>query len=160
MYGDNIFESSDYSKLTKNHKTKTDKKFKFIDLSSNQYKKYINDELQTNIDDWVNKEGKIGEIAICTNDNKYAGHVIIGTKGNSKGVLCSLFVDPNYRGRGLSDILVEDAIHKYSAIEVGVYADNAIGIKLYESHGFVKIREFMYYNELVYVMRLKDYITL
>ena len=158
MYGDNIFESSDYSKLSKSHKTKTDKKFKFIDFSSPQILKYINKnkKLLNKYNDWINRN-KIGEIAICTNDNKYAGHVMIGTVDNSKGVIGSLFVDSNYRGRGLSNILLKDAINKYGGIELGVYADNAIAIKLYENHGFVKIREYYYENELVYVMRLKEY---
>ena len=158
MYGDNIFESSDYSKLSKSHKTKTDKKFKFIDISYPQIKKYINNNeiLLSKYNTWI-KLNKVGEIAVCTNDNKYAGHAIVGTIDKSKGVIGSLFVDYNYRGRGLSNKLLEDAINKYGGIELGVYADNAIAIKLYENHGFVKIREYYYENELVYVMRLKEY---
>ena len=143
IYGDNIFiESSDYSKLSKNHKTKTDLKFKFIDFKSSNIKKYLDkdNELKIKYNSWI-ENNRSGEIAICTNDDNYAGHVVVSTRGKSKDILCSLLVNPNYRGRGLSDILVEDAINKYGACELGVYADNAVAIKLYESHGFVKINE-------------------
>ena len=157
IYGDSIFESPDYSKLSKSHKTKSDKKFRFIDFKSSEIKKYLDkdEDLKNKFNLWT-KLNKIGEMAICTNDDKCAGYVGVGTKDKSKGILHPLMVNSNYRGRGLSDILVDDAINRYGAYELGVYADNAIAIKLYESHGFVKVSEYYYKGELVYIMRLKN----
>ena len=52
-----------------------------------------------------------------------------------------MYVYDEYRGYGLSNILLKDAIEKYNANNLGVYSDNEVSIKLYEKFGFKKTKE-------------------
>ena len=84
-----------------------------------------------------------GEIAIYEDDDKLAGYIYIG--GGDKytnrnyGFIQTLEVIKKYRGYGLSNKLLEDAIKKYHAIDLVVSVHNEVAVRLYKKHGFVII---------------------
>ena len=139
-----IDESQDSSTLTPGFNKKTGLSFKTIDMYSQEALKYITK-------DWLTK--KYGEILVCTNDDKLAGYVYVSGEGR----IGPIKVYSNYRGYGASEILMKDAIDKFNGVELGVFADNEVAIKLYKKFGFVIVEERSHSNgEVYYVMRLKS----
>lgn len=128
-----ILESNDKSKLDKNFKKKeTDIKFTYIDIKNNKSKvdKYLaNDKdykktYKKSIDE-IN-----GEIVI-DEDDELAGYVFV-----INNFITPLFVVKKYRGYGLGESLLKDAIKKYGAKRLWVYKDNEVAINLYKKYGF------------------------
>ena len=131
-----ITESIDKSKIDNNFKKKTDKKnFKYIDIQNPIAEKYFSELKADN--GWI-KKNKIGEIVIDTDTDKYAGMVLVDNEQGSdeKGFIAPMVVEKEYRGYGLSNKLISDAVYKYKATKLFVYKDNEVAIKLYQKHGF------------------------
>ena len=80
-----------------------------------------------------NREKKNGEIIIDKSNNSLIGLVLVF---ESDGTLTPLKVMPEYRGYGFSNILMRDAVDKYGAKYLGVYADNEVAVELYKKFGF------------------------
>lgn len=149
---ENIIESTDKSVLNKNFKKKSGKNFEYLDIynpkatkllyNDDCYKKNFSNDIST-----IN-----GEIVIDKENNKIAGCVYIG----NKGFIQALEVYKEYRGYGLSNKLLDDAIKKYNAVDLVVYTDNEIAINLYKKHGFVIIGYGNAKNKGDYWMKLKS----
>ena len=133
-------ESSDVSKIDSTFKKKNGINFKYIDINDSSVSKYIKtvDSLNKNID--YIKKNKCGEIAVDTRKDTIAGYVLVTKRGD----LSPLHVIKEYRGYGLSNYLMTDAINKYNCITLGVYDDNQVAIKLYKKFGFKQYRTKMY----------------
>lgn len=136
----NIIESTDASKVNTDFKKKNGVNFKYIDINDSSVSKYIKtvDSLNKNID--YIKKNKCGEIAVDTRKDTIAGYVLVTKRGD----LSPLHVIKEYRGYGLSNHLMTDAINKYNCITLGVYDDNQVAIKLYKKFGFKQYRTKMY----------------
>ena len=148
-------ESKDYSTLDKNHHTKTGLNFNVYDIHSKQAEIYINqskrydDKLKPGLDYW--KHTKVGEIAVA--DNRVIGYILV-TKA---GEITPLYIYENYRGYGVSNTLLEDAINKYGGRSLGMYADNEIAIHLYQKYGFKIVKTKTYSDGTkVYIMVLEQ----
>ena len=128
-----IYESNDKSKLDKNFKKKeTDIKFTYIDIKNNKSKV---DKYLANDKDYKNTYKKSideidGEIVI-DEDDELAGYVFV-----INNFITPLFVVKKYRGYGLGETLLKDAIKKYGAKRLWVYKDNEVSINLYKKYGF------------------------
>lgn len=157
---DNIINEQDrYSTLDKNFKKKSEGTFKFLDIHSSEAKKY----LESNSYFIKNFKSILpitnGEIAISEDDDKLAGYIYIG--GGDKytnrnyGFIQTLEVIKKYRGYGLSNKLLEDAIKKYHAIDLVVSVHNEVAVRLYKKHGFVIIG-YSSDNKDEYWMKLKS----
>lgn len=136
-------ESNSKSTLDKNFKKKSGGNFEFIDLHDPRAKKYLSTDAVykkyfENIHSIVN-----GEIVIDKDKDKLAGYIYVGGGNKSEnrnyGFIQTLEVRKEYRGYGLSDRLLNDAIRKYNAVDLTVYKDNEVALNLYKKHGFVII---------------------
>lgn len=80
--------------------------------------------------DWYN-----GELVL--DGNKIIGQVFVGN-GNAKdrGFITGIWVDKDYRRKGLGRRLVNDAITKYGGIDLTVNKNNHNAIQLYKECGF------------------------
>lgn len=128
-----INESADKSKLNKNFKKKSGIKFKYIDIKSNKSKvdKYLSEDksYQNTYKKYLNDIS--GEIVIDEENDILAGYVFVIDK-----FITPVFVVGKYRGYGLGDALVKDAVSKYGAKRLWVYKDNEVAINLYKKYGF------------------------
>ena len=140
-----IKESKDASQIKPGFKKSSKLHFETIDLYDNKALNYISEKWREN--------NKIGEIAICKEDNRLAGYCLC----NKSGTIAPLYVYENYRGFGLSEILMKDIISKYNGYILGVYDDNEVAIRLYKKLGFVEIRRKKYKDgDIVIIMQLKS----
>ena len=96
---------------------------------------------------------KQGEIALDKNGS-FAGYIIVSRKEDN--IIGPLWIEEQYRGYGLSNILMKDAIEKWNGNYLGVYADNQVAIQLYKNFGF-KINSAKIYKDgtVVYFMNRK-----
>lgn len=112
-------------------------RLEFLDIHQNDVKKYL-----TQYTDWKSYEKHIhdfkGEIVIDKNTDKLVGLVLIYDK-KYKGFITPLYVVESYRNLGIGTKLLDDAIKKYSAIDLVVSANNTNAISLYLQNGFVPI---------------------
>ena len=135
-------DSSNMSKLTKNFKPKKpDKKFICLDIvkDRNTLDKYFKkDEYCKKHINYIHTY-KNGEIIVDPETDKLIGHVFIGNDKKETGFITGLYVDENYRGYGLGNKLLDDAINKYGGIDLVVYRDNEIPLRMYRNRGFVPI---------------------
>lgn len=136
-------ESGDKSTLDKNFKKKSGGNFEFIDLHDPRAKKYLTTDAYykenfENIYSTIN-----GEIVVDKDKDKLAGYIYVGggdkSKNRNYGFIQTLEVRKEYRGYGLSDRLLNDAIRKHNAVDLTVYKDNEVALNLYKKHGFVII---------------------
>ena len=97
-------------------------------------------------------EDGIYEVAFTPN----AGYVWVDNK-KYPGLITPLDVTKEYRGYGVGNRLLYDAIHKYGAIDLCVDKDNEIAIHLYKKHGFVIIGDGE--SKKQYWMKLKTKLT-
>ena len=73
------------------------------------------------------------------------------------GEIALLYIYENYRGYGVSNTLLEDAINKYGGRSLGMYADNEIAIHLYQKYGFKIVKTKTYSDGTkVYIMVLEQ----
>lgn len=132
----NIENTDDTSFLIDGFKTKKSYKFKFIDISSPVADRYL---LQ---DEYCKKyfrtihEKRCGEIVIDFKEDKLAGYCFVFRKNEWDGYLSPLFIVDEYRGYGLSNILLKNAIEKYGAKKLIVDKKNEVAIRLYKKFGF------------------------
>lgn len=132
-------ESDDESKLDENFIKKdiTDIEYDVIDYNDNHdlcedyFRKYNIFTTEEAI--IYNREKKNGEIIIDKSNDSLIGLVLVFA---SDGTLTPLKVMPEYRGYGFSNILMRDAVDKYGAKYLGVYADNEVAVELYKKFGF------------------------
>lgn len=138
-----ITEAHDFEKYNPNFKKKTGGNFEFIDIHDAKAQEYLAS------DKYYNKQIKKyisiinGEIVVDKDTGKVAGAIYVGG-GNKKsnrnyGFIQTLEVYKPYRGYGLSNKLIDDAIKKYNAVDLTVYKDNDVASELYKKHGFVII---------------------
>ena len=128
-----IMESSDKSKLDKYFKKKIGKDFKYIDIKTNKSKveKYLSDDKTYNNTYKKHINEISGEIVIDENNDTLVGYVFIIDK-----FITPVFVNVKYRGYGVGDKLVHDAVNKYGAKRLWVFKDNEVAIKIYKKYGF------------------------
>lgn len=143
-------ESEDYSKLDNNFKKKTtNDKFRCIDLDSSEALKYVDKRWRD-----PGKKGCI-IVKVMGNLGDTAGYIYVKSEGANKGTVGPLRVFDKYRGYGLSEILLREAINKYGANKLGVYVDNEIAFNLYKKMGFVVVDTKIKNGEKYYIMELK-----
>jgi len=125
--------SEDMSRLNKNFKKKSGYSFDIIDMSNRKALNYIKKE-------WINKgKGIKGAIAVCKEDDRLAGYIYV--KEKPIGNIGPFMVYKEYRGYGVSELLLKKAINDYKGKRLGVYADNEIALRLYKKFGFVIVNE-------------------
>lgn len=159
---DIIFESDivqeTKSHLDKNFKKKSGINFEYIDIHNSKANKYLNNNFhKTNFKDKMKITN--GEIVIDKDNDKLAGYIYIGGGDKSDrdyGFIETLGVKKAYRGYGLSNKLLDDAIKKYDAIDLTVYKNNEVAINLYKKHGFVIIGYGNSKDKSDYWMKLKN----
>ena len=118
-----MFESKDVSVIDSSFQKKPTPNYDTIETWGNkEVLKYIPR-------DW-NYMTKKGEILVV--DNKLAGFIFV----NKSGFIGPLKVVEDFRGFGLSEVLLKDAIEKFGGKSLGVFADNEVALKLYKKFGF------------------------
>lgn len=132
-----IEESVDKSEIDKNFKKKIGLKFDLIDISDKKVKSIVPNKFY----DWIEdiKEKKNGIIAVESKSNIFAGFIFVSKNHSVRKVIAPFKVYEKYRGYGLGEILLKEAINKFDGNELGIYSDNKIAIKLYEKYGFKKV---------------------
>lgn len=145
----------DIEKFNPNFKKKSTKKtFLYIDALSNDAKKYFDQTSELNRHKkWIGNMLK-GELVIDKELDKVAGYVFI-RNDKDNGLITPVYVEKEYRGCGLGDKLVKDAVEKYHAIDLVVDKDNKVAIDLYKQNGFEIIKTV---NENRYWMKHKKYL--
>ena len=139
-----INESKDASTIEDDFKKKSGKSFKLIDLNTKEALKYVSDKWRNN---------KECRLAICKEDNKLAGYIYWN---KSSGTIGPINIYKDYRGYGLSKILIKESI-KNGGYILGVYSDNKIAIKVYKDLGFIEVEKKIYKNgDIVIIMILKS----
>jgi ribosomal protein S18 acetylase RimI-like enzyme len=132
-------ESEDKSTIDKNFKKKTGKEFyvldskkdpNIIELLESQKSRIIKEH--TFLMFWVRGKHRC-ELIFEKETNNLAGYVCVDID-----YIRPLYVFEEYRGYGISNILVKDSIEKYGAKKLAVYLDNEVAIRLYKNHGFIR----------------------
>ena len=130
-----LLESQDKSTLNKNFKKKTGIEFYLVDTQSKKFKDSFPEKMPKR------KYENYGIGALVKGTDEYAGFVEVAPKwvleekwhGN---LLYSLYVSKKFRGYGLSNLLVKEAVNKYDANMLWVDTDNEVAINLYKNFGF------------------------
>lgn len=154
-----LYESKNKSKLQNNFE-KTGINFEVYDIHSPEGIKYIkkNKKLGKKFIDYMNaNENCNGEIIVDTDNDEFAAQVLVKYRDEGN-VITGFYVYEEYRGYGLSNILIEDAINKYNGNILGVYKDNKVAINLYEKNGFKVIRTESDEDGKFYIMQLNPYL--
>lgn len=150
-------ESRDNSKYSASFKKKTGKNFKYIQFPGAEAERYLSKDTHWNkesIDDF--KKRKAGEVAIDTDADEVAGWIFV----NKSGTVGPLRVYDEYKGYGISNVLVSDAVNKYKGKELGVYSDNEIALNVYKKNGFRTYKTKTYKDgDKVYIMKLESKLT-
>jgi ribosomal protein S18 acetylase RimI-like enzyme len=144
-----INESQDKSFLDKNFKKKNGLKFIIYDLKDIRIQEIISKH--SLLQKYKNTNKKVGEIALESKSKQIAGYICV--TNDDRKIISPLFVYNKYRGYGLSDILVKDAIFKYGGKKLGVFEDNEIAIRLYKKYGFEEDSYFLSNGEKVIIMK-------
>ena len=115
-------------------------KFEFIDLNTDEAKKYLEGEKYwEKFKDYHINNSK-GEIVIDKEKDCLAGYIFINdSRSDSEGFITPLEVVKKYRNQGLGTKLLKDAINKYNAIDLVVKKNNKNAYNLYLKNGFVVI---------------------
>lgn len=146
-----LTESENISKIEKNFKSKG-----HLDLNS--FKK-------TNITDALAKKHKIqctaktlkdfkGYIYTDKKDDSLVAIIAVATYKNKESWIQPIQVSEKYRGYGLSNQLMDIAVHQLGAKYLAVYSDNEVAIELYKKYGFKVFEKVDYNNEIVYFMSI------
>lgn len=153
-YKDVLLESEDKSDLDNNHVRGEQYSYKAIDLYDDECYNYF-DKKEI---DYYRNGNRQGEILVETDYKSAIGYIYVREikEGNLSGNVIGPFtVFSSYRGKGYGEILLKDAIEKYKANTLGVYADNQVAVELYKKVGF-KIEKEMTdkKGEKFYIMRI------
>lgn len=150
---ENTPKSKNYFKLKINFKKKK-QKFNILDIRENDILNIPsvkdNDNIYNDLKYKLSAKCKQGEIALDKNGS-FAGYIIVSRKEDN--IIGPLWIEEQYRGYGLSNILMKDAVEKWDGNYLGVYADNQVAIQLYKKFGF-KINSSKIYKDgtVVYFM--------
>jgi ribosomal protein S18 acetylase RimI-like enzyme len=155
-----LLESGDKSKLDPNFKKKSGGNFKFLDVNTGDAKRYLKENAYCRNYRWYIDKYSNGEIVIDVDKDCLAGYIFVNNeKSKSPGFIMPLTVIKRYRGYGLSDKLVDDAIKKYHGYDLVVFKDNEVALNLYKKHGFVIIGYGNTKNKSDYWMKLRSKLT-
>ena len=148
-------ESKNKSTLDDNFKKKKiDFKYYKLDINDSDAKKYLEtNSLCKKYLNYISKNS--GEILVDKDNDKLIGYIWVG-KSKDRGLITGLDILNNYKGYGLSEILLKDAINDYGAIHLTVDPDNMIAIHLYEKFGFVIVNYYNDYSGEYYYMKLES----
>ena len=153
---ENTPKSKNYFKLKINFKKKK-QKFNILDIRENDILNIPsvkdNENIYNDLKYKLSVKCKQGEIALDKNGS-FAGYIIVSRKEDN--IIGPLWIEEQYRGYGLSNILMKDAVEKWDGNYLGVYADNQVAIQLYKKFGF-KINSAKIYKDgtVVYFMNRK-----
>lgn len=143
-----LFENGD-NEYNKNHKRKTGKQFEIIPYNDKRAKPFFN---RASTD---NHQKIIGEMAIESKTGTWCGAVQV----TKNGILQEMYIADEFRGYGLGDRFVSDAIHKYNANTLEVLEDNYIAIDLYKKHGFKEYKRYTNGINKLIIMKLESNIN-
>lgn len=148
-------ESKDASQIDDNFKKKSGLKFEIININDNRVKSIVPEKFYEWIEDI--KDKKNGVIAIEFSSKVFAGFIFVSKNHSERKVIAPFKVYEKFRGYGLGEILLKEAIFKFGGNELGVYSDNEIAIKLYNKYGFkaVDIRTYKDGDKVI-IMRRKQ----
>lgn len=113
--------------------------FVFLDINKNKQEviRYLKQK-RSNYTNYINNYN--GEIIIDRDNDKIVGQVFIGKAGTKDhGFITGLEVYKPYKNKGFGNKLLDDAVKKYGGIDLTVYKNNEVAIKMYEKYGFVVI---------------------
>lgn len=82
--------------------------------------------------EWL--KSKEGMVAL-ENGKKIAGYILIGDY-NKKKWITPVETFEEYRGNKIASKLIDKQLDKYDELNLGVYADNPVAKKIYDSKGF------------------------
>lgn len=152
-----VFESDQKSDIDDNFKKKSSDgiRCKAIDAHDSEAEEYIKKDSYLSKIDFYKFNG---EILVDLNNDKIIGRFLIGT-GKDEGFIGAVRVYDEYKGYGFGDQLISDAIQKYNGIDLIVFKDNKVAIKLYKKHGFVAIGYGDKKSKDSYWMKLKSKLT-
>ena len=85
---------------------------------------------------------------IIMHGNEVAGMYTARSIDSGYWYIGEIFIEPEYRGKGIGTLLIEDTLSQHDKVKLQVAPSNKRAIKLYESLGFKKESE----NEHMYVM--------
>lgn len=111
----------------------------FLDINKNKQEaiKYLKQKRSKYIDYIDNYDG---EIIIDQDTDKLAGQVFVGKSGTrDSSFITGLEVYKPYKNKGLGSKLLDDAVKKYHGVDLTVYKDNEVAIRMYKKYGFVVI---------------------
>lgn len=126
-------------------KYKLDTIFEYANGLSKKEKDKITDYVNQNIDEYLN------QYKVIIYDNRVIGGFLI--RSHLDGVLLDeIYIENEYRNRGIGKNIINDIISKNNTIYLWVYKKNIKAISLYNKLGFKIIektdtRYFMKYNE-------------
>lgn len=159
-YENMMIESSDKSELTKGFKSKTPNfQYDVIDIKNKKCYGYLKDYMSKikNNPDWkdvVDEESYIknfvkgnnnqditsrtGELFVNRANNELIGFFDVEHPSNFFGIEIPY---KKYRGYGIGNILLDDAINKYGCRNLLVDKDNKVAIRMYKKRGFKIIKD-------------------
>lgn len=145
---ESVNESKDASELSSNFKKKSDLHFKILNMKSSSANKYVPKEWK----DEFNYKTKDAAIAVCKEDDELAGFIYWNSKS---GAIGPLKVYSEYRGYGISELLLKTAIDG-GGYKLGVYEDNKVAYNLYKKMGFKEVDRKEYADGDVAIMMELD----
>lgn len=127
------------------------------DILDNLLTKLINDERQ-NYDDAIRPDFKVKDfyknclghdnkkIYLCEDNSNIIGYIYLYIDNDMVGIIDALFVEENYRGKGIASLLIDLAFKWFKdndikTKEISVMKDNNIARNLYINRGFKVIKE-------------------
>lgn len=92
---------------------------------------------------WESKINEMREVYIPASDTfvyEVEGE-IVGFYSLYQDTLAAIFILPNFQGKGLGSILLDDAKKRRENLQLTVYKENTKSIQFYEKHRFVLLAE-------------------
>lgn len=112
------------------------------ELEMNRINNYIDTEVNLEINKY--------KIIYC--DNKKVGCVLV-TKKENEVLLKIIYIENDYKGKGIGTSIITDIIHNNSTVSLWIYKENTKTIDLYKRLGFhilneTKTRYYMKYKKV------------
>lgn len=118
--------------------------FEYADTLSNDEIKRINDYIHTSI------HAEIDDYKNIVVSDKIVGALLV-TDENDGVLLDEIYLEKDYRGKGIGSKILKDIIENHNTIYLWVYKENIGAISLYKRLGFLVIKE----TETRYYMKYK-----
>lgn len=118
-------------------------------IHQNNPKYNLGNILQTNLESKY-KVGLVGKILLLIHDSKIIGSCISELETNNKIYISNVFIDNNYRGKGLCSKLLEKIVESYpknTSFLLDVNKSNEAAIKCYKRVGFTISEEKSYFKD-------------